>query len=100
MFVGMNTAVTPEYVTAPEMGVEPCFRVNEAVVIVSGSIASLNVAVIALLIATLVAASMGTVRVTVGAEVSEAAPVVKLQTLSTASAFPAMSLTIVVIVAV
>ena len=46
----------------PETAVAPCFKVNVDVVIVKGSIASLKVAVIFVLIATPVAALAGTVR--------------------------------------
>ena len=84
----------------PETGVDPCFNVKVRLVIVNGSIASLKVAVIFVLIATPVAALAGTVRLTVGAVVSGAAPVVKLHTKSLASALPARSLAPVVIVAV
>ncbi len=97
---GVKVAVTPVYVTAPETGVAPCFRVNEKVEIVSGSIASLNVAVISLLVATFVTALAGIVELEVGAVVSTVAPVVKLHTSSTPSALPARSLASVVTIAV
>src|SRR6185369_7304777 len=71
-----------------------------AVLVVAGSIASLKVALMVWLIATPAAALAGTVRVTVGAVVSWAAPVVKLQLISVASALPARSLAPVVTVAV
>ena len=84
----------------PETAVVPCFKVKVTVVIVKGSIASLKVAVTALLMVTPVAALAGTVELTVGAVVSGVAPVVKVHTLLTASALPAKSLDPVVIVAV
>ena len=68
--------------------------------IVNGSIASLKVAAIFVLVATLVAVTAGTVRVTVGGVRSSAVPVVKLQIKSLANALPAVSLAPVVIVAV
>jgi hypothetical protein len=57
-------------------------------------------AVIALLMATPVAALTGIVELTVGAVVSKASPVVKFHTKSSASALPAKSLAPMVIVAV
>ena len=36
---GVNVAVKPTYVTAPETGVAPCFRMKVAVVMVKGFIA-------------------------------------------------------------
>src|SRR3989339_1000471 len=72
-------------------------------VIVEGSIASLNVALTALLVATPVALSAGFVRITVGAALSRAAPpapVVKVHMKFAASALPARSPAPVVIVAV
>ena len=74
--------------------------VKSAVVMVSGSIDSLNVAATVLLSATLVWRSAGLVEVTVGAVVSAVAPVVKVQTKLLASGLPARSLAPVVIVAV
>src|SRR5207253_1814863 len=71
-----------------------------AVLIVKGSIASLKVALMVWLIGTAVAASAGTVALTVGRVVSGVAPVVKLQLKSVASALPARSLAPVVTVAV
>src|ERR1043166_2654567 len=88
-------AVKPPYVTVPATGVVPCFKVNVRVVVVNGSIASLKVAAIFWLTATPVAALAGTVKLTMGAVVSAAAPVVKLQIKSlapAASALPARSL--------
>jgi hypothetical protein len=58
---GVKVAVTPEYFAAPKTGVTPCFKVKVALVIVKGSIASLKVAVMALLTATPVAALTGMV---------------------------------------
>ena len=66
---------------------------------VKGSIASLKVAAIFLLTATPVAALAGSVKLTVGAVVSEPAPVVKLHPKALAMALPARSLTPVVIMA-
>jgi hypothetical protein len=71
-----------------------------AVLMVSGSIASLKVALMVWLIGTVVAPLAGTVTLTVGVIVSGVAPVVKLQPKSVASALPARSLTPVVILAV
>src|ERR1041385_7747022 len=67
---------------------------------VKGSIASLKVALMVWLIGTAVAASAGTVALTVGAVVSRVAPEVKLQLKSAAGALPARSLAPVVISAV
>src|ERR1022692_1524399 len=75
--VGVKTAVSPEYVTAPAIGaidgngpvtvkVVPG-KVASAVVSVAGAITSLNVAVIRLLTCTPVSLFAGTVKVTVGA---------------------------------
>jgi hypothetical protein len=74
--------------------------VKLAVLIVSGSIASLKAAVSFPLMATPVAALTGTVALTVGAVTSAVTPVVKLQTKFVTSALPARSLAAVVIVAV
>jgi len=71
-----------------------------AVVMVSGSIASLKVALTLWLMPTAVAALTGTVELTVGGVTSAVAPVVKLQTKLVTSALPARSLAAVVIVAV
>ena len=71
-----------------------------AVVMLSGSIASLKLAVRALLRATAVAPLVGNTALTVGGVVSGAALVVKLQVKGAASALPATSRTAVVIVAV
>jgi hypothetical protein len=71
--------------------------VKLAVVLVSGSIGSLKLAVMSVLIATPVAFASGAVELTVGAVVSGATPVVKVQVKALASALPATSLTSVVI---
>ena len=84
----------------PATAVLPCSEVKVTVVIVNGSIASLNVAAIFWLMATPVAPLAGTVKLTVGVVVLEVAPVVKLQLKPVASALPARSLEPVVIVAV
>ncbi len=97
---GVKVAVVPEYVTAPGTSVAPCFRVNEVVVSVEGSIASSKLTETALLTVTPVAALAGIVELVVGAVVSGAAPVVKLQTVSVASAFPARSFATVLMEAV
>ena len=54
----------------PKTGVSPCFKVKVTVMIVKGFIASLKMAVMALLMATPVAALSGMVELTVGAVVS------------------------------
>src|SRR5690349_13654010 len=77
----------------------PC-NVTLAVLIVSGSIASLKVALTVWLMPTAVAALTGTVELTVGGVTSAVAPVVKLQTKLATSGLPARSLAAVVIVAV
>src|SRR3990170_4300317 len=100
LLTGLKAAVRPAYVTVPDTGVVPCFRVNVAVVIVKGSIASLNVARIFVLIGTPVAAEAGDVKLTRGGVVSAIEPVVKLHTKLAASVLPAESLASVVIVAV
>src|ERR1044071_7214095 len=92
---GLKVAVTPAYVTVPITGVVPCCKVKVMVVVVKGSIASLKVAAIFWLTGTPVAAIAGTVKLTIGAVVSRAASVVKLQIKSLApevSALPARSL--------
>ena len=76
----------------PATGVVPCFKVKVLVLIVDASIASLNVLAICPLRPTPLAVLAGTVALTVGAVVSGATPVVKLQTKSAASALPARSL--------
>jgi hypothetical protein len=67
---GVNVAVFPEYVTVPETGVVPCFRVKVVPVMVETSIASLKLKVISLLTATLVAESPGFIELTMGLVVS------------------------------
>src|SRR3989442_13396409 len=81
----------------PATDVAPCFRLKVDVVIVDGSIASLNVAEMSLVTGT---ATTGLVEVTRGGVVSEMEPVVKPHTKLTASAWPEASLAPVVIVAV
>ena len=71
-----------------------------AVVRLSGSMASLKLAVTAVLSATAVAPLAGKTVLTIGGVVSGAAPVVKLQVNGTASGLPATSLAAVVMVAV
>ena len=71
-----------------------------AVLIVKGSIGSLNVAAMVWLVATPVAALAGTVELTVGGVVSGAALVVKLQAMLFNSGLPARSLAPVVTAAV
>jgi len=73
--------------------------VKLAVVMLAAFMASLKLAVIAVLIATIVAPLAGKTVLTVGAVVSGAALVVKLQVNGAASALPARSRTAVVIVA-
>ena len=86
----------------PVIGVEAVVstRVNVAGLSVEASIALLNVALTDALVLTPEAPLAGVVRVIVGALVSGPEPVVKAQVKSTRSAFPARSLTPVVIVAV
>ena len=74
--------------------------VKVLVVMVSGSMALLNVAFSLLLTATKVAPLTGLVEVTVGGVVSGVAPVVKVHAKLLASALPARSLAPVVMVAV
>ena len=64
---GVKVAVMPAYLTVPETAVAPCFTVKVAALMVVGSIASLNVALMVLLTPTFVAASAGSVEETVGA---------------------------------
>src|ERR1044071_449857 len=84
----------------PATAVDPCIKVEVAVLIVEGSIASLKVALMVWSIGTLVVPVPGRKALTMGAVVSGVAPVVKLQTKSTLSALPARSVASVVIVAV
>jgi hypothetical protein len=76
------------------------FRVTVAVVSVSGSIGSLNVAVMGAFRVTPVAPKAGDVAVTWGGVTSANAPVVKLQTKGLTMALPARSFTALVTVAV
>src|SRR5450759_4472561 len=95
---GVKVAVEPLYETVPATGVVPCFMVKVVAVVavkVNGSIGTLKVAVTILLRTTPVARSAGSVELTVGA-----ASVLNVNTISAASALPAMSVTPVVIVAV
>ena len=62
------------------MGVTPCFTVNVEGARVVGSMGLLNVAATVVLTVTPVALAVGVVELTVGAVVSTAVPVVKLQT--------------------
>lgn len=76
---GIKLAIRPEYASVPETGVCPGpVTLNMAPVIVAGSMISLKVAAIFLLIATPVMPLDGSVEVTVGAVASELVPVVKL----------------------
>ena len=84
----------------PATGVVPCIRVKVVVLIVEASIASLKVAVIVSLSATFVSALAGPVAARMGAVVSGAMPVVKLQLMSVVSALPARSFAPVLILAV
>jgi len=72
--VGLKVAVLPMQLTAPGTGVAPCVKVNVVAVQVAGSIASLKVAAMFLLMATAVAALPGFVELTVGAVVSVLPP--------------------------
>ncbi len=93
--VGVNVAVVPAKVTVPATGVTPGpVKVKLAALIVGGFIGSLNVAETTVLTGTPVAPIIGTVETTVGA------PVVKLHTKLSGSAFPSVSAAPVVIVAV
>ena len=75
-------------------------RPKLAVLMLSGAIASLKLAVIAVLMATIVAPLTGNTVLTIGAVVSGAALVVKLHAKGAVSILPATSRTGVVIVAV
>jgi len=70
--------VVPVYETNPGTGVEPCIKMNVAVVIVVASIVLLKVAVIFWLKGTLVSALAGSVEVTTGGVITTSDPVVKL----------------------
>src|SRR5512143_1640185 len=65
LLAGVKVAVVPTWVTVPTTGVNPWFSVKVAVLMDSGSIASLKVALMFWLSGTAVAAFAGTVRVTV-----------------------------------
>jgi hypothetical protein len=94
--VGMNVAVVPAKVTEPATGEAPGpVRVNVAVLIVAGFMASLKVAEIIVLTATPVDALTGTVEITVGA-----ATVVKVHTKLVASPAPVGFFAPIVIAAV
>ena len=94
--IGVNVAVVPAKVRVPDTGVAPGpVKVNVAVSIVAGFMASLNVAEIAVLTATAVAPLTGIMETIVGG-----AAVVNVHTKLAASAAPAGSLAPVVIVAV
>ncbi len=84
----------------PATGVVPCFKVKVAAVIVKGSIASVKMALILLLMATPVSVLWGKMELTVGMVVSAATPVVKVHTKLLARALPDTSLAPVVTVAV
>jgi hypothetical protein len=100
---GVKVAVKPsaDRATVPVTGVRlaPAVTVKVVVLIVKGSIATLNSAEIITLVATPEARSRGTVETTVGDSVV-LGPVVKLQTLSAAIALPLRSFTSVVSVVV
>jgi hypothetical protein len=92
--VGVNVAVEPANVTAPATGVAPGpVKVNVALLTVSGSIGSLNVAETSVFTSTAVAPAAGIVEIMVGR------PVVKLHVKLAARELPAGSLAPVVIVA-
>ena len=76
---GVNVTFPPEAETAPGTAVAPFFNVNVAVVRVSGSMASLNVAATEVFTATPVVPLAGDTDVTVGGVVSGAAAEVKDQ---------------------
>ncbi len=78
--VGVKTAVTPTKTTVPATGVRPSWSDIVSVVMVSGSIGSLNVAVVGALSATPTAADAGVVVVTCGGVTSLNEPVVKVHT--------------------
>jgi hypothetical protein len=90
----------PAYVTVPVTGEIPRSTRKLAGVTVAGLSGSLKVAIITAFTETLVAASAGTVVVTVGGVMSGAAPVVNDHTYPSSNALPARSSAPVVIVAV
>src|SRR5660398_49166 len=65
---GVKVAFVPSEVTAPETSADPCFKVKFSIVIVEGSIPTLNIAEILLLMAIPVVLFTGSVDVTVGAK--------------------------------
>jgi len=67
---GFKVATLPVYVTTDEINAAPCFKVKVAVVIVTGFMASLKVAVIFPFLLTPAARLTGIVELTVGAVVS------------------------------
>lgn len=84
----------------PATGAVPCFKVKVVALTVRGSINSLKMAVILLLMAAPMATLAGMIELTVGDLVSGVAPVVKFHVKALASALPATSLAPGVIVAV
>src|SRR5450759_3546917 len=64
--VNVAVAVAPAYPTSPETAVVPSCKVKFAIVIVEGSIPTLKIAEILLLMAILVASVIGSVEVTLG----------------------------------
>ena len=84
----------------PGTAVAPCFKVNVVVVIVEGSIASLNVAPTLMLIGTPVALLAGMVALTLGGVVSRTAAVAKVQVKLLPSGISVVSVAPVVTVAV
>jgi hypothetical protein len=99
--VGVKVAVVPEYETVPATEVVPGpSSLNVAgAVIVSGSIASLKVAVIFWLSGTPVAVSIGRVEITEGGVVSGTAAVVKVHAKSPRISWPKESATSLLIAA-
>src|SRR5262245_56220198 len=100
MSVGVKVAVRSEERRVGTEGVEPCIRMKVVVLIVDASIGSLKLAVIAGSSRTFVASLAGPVARRIGAVVSGATPVVKVQLTSEVSVLPARSLTPVLIEAV
>src|SRR2546428_237901 len=94
--VGGGGLITKKKV--PATGVVPCIRVKVVVLIVEGSIASLNVAMMVWSSRTFVVSLAGPVAARTGAVESGATPVVKLQLMSLVSGLPARSLAPVLIV--
>ena len=89
---GVKTAVNPAYVIVPVTAVAngPVTLKAAGAVVVAGSIASLNVAVILLLICTPVSRFAGTVEVTVGAELTVAGTIAAPGIIPSSSAHPAI----------